>query len=118
MKETIKEEASGLLLQVYIDINIEKIADDVIWRATKQDECFVVSWLTMEIIIAWTAKAVDCFDHKYQIIQNFCKGGDPKKKTKHLWGRNDREEMADRGCFLPLHFYNSIQEMVKAPPLW
>ena len=30
MKETIKEEASGLLLQVYIDINIEKIADDVI----------------------------------------------------------------------------------------
>ena len=48
------------------------------------------------------------------IIQNFRKGGDPPKKTGHLWGRNDREEMADRGCFLPLHFYNSIQEMVEA----
>ena len=74
--------------------------------------------LRMEIILAWTAKAVDCFDHKYQIIQKFRKGGDPQKKTRHLWGRNDREEMADRGCFLPLHFYNSIQEMVVVPFLW
>ena len=37
---------------------------------------------------------------------------DERTRSSRLWGDDDRVMMEDRGCFLPLHFYNSVQEMV------